>query len=135
MSLRRLLLLLASALPALAVGGEARAPDIDPVRLQAHVEFLASDLLEGRAAGTRGYDVAARYVASQLHQLGAKPAGDDGTWFQSVPLLEAAPVIPAGKVKLERGGKSLELVNSEDFLPRAYFAEIGRASCRERVHI
>ena len=122
MSMRVLLVLLASALPVLAIGGEAPAPNIDPVRLQAHVEFLASDLLEGRAAGSRGYDIAARYVASQLQQLGAKPAGDEGTWYQAVPLLEAAPVIPAGKVKLERGGKTVEMVNSEDFLPRAFFA-------------
>jgi len=98
------------------------APQIDPQRLQAHVEFLASDLLEGRAAGSRGYDIAARYVASQLQQLGARPAGDKGTWFQIVPLIEAAAVIPGGSVKLERNGQVTELVNTEDFLPRPYFS-------------
>lgn len=99
------------------------APNIDVARLKAHVEFLASDLLEGRVAGSRGHEIAARYVASQFQQLGARPAGENGTWLQSVPLLEAMPVIPAGSVHLDRGGTISELVNTEDFLPRANYAE------------
>jgi len=53
--------------------------------IRAHLEFLADDLLEGREAGTRGYDIAAKYVASNFAQLGLKPAGDSG-YFQQVPL-------------------------------------------------
>lgn len=99
------------------------APSIDVDRLRAHVEFLASDLLEGRVAGSRGHEIAARYVASQLQQLGARPAGDESTWLQRVPLLEAMPVIPAGRARLDRGGTVTELVSTEDFLPRASYAE------------
>jgi Peptidase family M28 len=54
-------------------------------RLDAHVRFLASDLLEGRGTGTRGYGLAALYVASQFEQLGLKPAGVNGTYMQPVP--------------------------------------------------
>ncbi len=54
--------------------------------IEAHMRFLAGDLLEGREAGTRGYDVAAAYVASQFQLLGLRPAGVDGTYFQPVPL-------------------------------------------------
>jgi hypothetical protein len=57
--------------------------------VRAHMTFLADDLLEGRASGTRGYDLAARYVAAQLAAIGLQPAGDDGTFFQTVPLLES----------------------------------------------
>lgn len=46
---------------------------IDPAALEAHIDFLASDLLEGRETGTRGYDIAARYVASQLALAGLEP--------------------------------------------------------------
>lgn len=101
----------------------AAQPAIDPARLRAHVEFLASDDLEGRMAGTRGYDIAARYVASQLAQLGARPAGDAGTWFQKVSLVQAAPVIAAGRVRITRNGAVTELVSQDDFLPRAYYAQ------------
>ncbi len=57
---------------------------ITPQAMRAHVNFLASDALEGRAAGTRGYDVAAAYVAAQFEAAGAEPAGDDGTYLQNV---------------------------------------------------
>ncbi len=59
---------------------------IAPHAIRAHIRFLASDALEGREAGTRGYDVAAAYVAAQFEAAGVEPAGDDGTYFQTVKL-------------------------------------------------
>lgn len=52
--------------------------------VQAHVEFLADDLLEGRGSGQRGYDLAALYVASRYRALGLEPAGDNGTYLQDI---------------------------------------------------
>jgi hypothetical protein len=46
------------------------------------VTFLADDLLEGREAGTRGHEIAAAIIASQFDQLGVKPAGRDGSYFE-----------------------------------------------------
>ncbi|MBI2188101.1 MAG: M20/M25/M40 family metallo-hydrolase [Acidobacteria bacterium] len=42
-------------------------------RTRPHVEFLASDTLEGREAGSPGERLAADYVAAQLARLGARP--------------------------------------------------------------
>jgi hypothetical protein len=67
---------------ALAVAEEA-SPRFSPDAVRAHVAFLADDLLEGRKTGTRGYEIAARYVAAQLEAYGLKPGGTDG-WFQRV---------------------------------------------------
>jgi len=67
----------------------ASSPDISAVRIRADVEFLADDLLEGREATTRGYDLAARYVAAALKAAGYAPGADDGTYFQQVPLIES----------------------------------------------
>lgn len=64
-------------------------PDFSADRFRAHVTFLADDLLEGREAGTRGHEIAARYVATQLAALGAKPGGDNGTYLKKVDLLES----------------------------------------------
>jgi hypothetical protein len=61
------------------------APEFSAARVKAHVAFLADDLLEGRNAGTRGYDLAARYVATQFEALGLEPAGTKGGWYQNVP--------------------------------------------------
>lgn len=53
---------------------------------RAHVQFLADDLLEGREAGSRGHEIAARYVAMHLGALGLKPGGENGSWYQAVAL-------------------------------------------------
>src|SRR6266545_3420930 len=55
--------------------------------MRAHDKFLASDLLEGRGPGTRGDDLAMQYIAAQFESYGLQPAGDNGTYFQKVPLL------------------------------------------------
>jgi hypothetical protein len=83
--------------------------------VRAHVEFLADDLLEGREAGTRGYDVAARYVASELAQAGVAPAGDGGTFFQEVPLLESRLVSGSVSWK-DAAGAATTLAAGEDFV-------------------
>ncbi len=54
------------------------------------MEFLADDLMEGREAGTRGYDLAAKYVATMSKAYGLEPGAADGSFFQTVPLLKGA---------------------------------------------
>src|SRR5688572_13385452 len=56
-------------------------------RIKAHVRFLSSDLLEGRGVGTRGGQLTEEYIAAQLAALGARPAGENGTYFQKVPMI------------------------------------------------
>src|ERR1700757_133305 len=56
--------------------------------LRAHMEFLADDLLEGRGTGTRGQEIAAKYVATQFEAVGLEPAGVKNSYFQPVPLRE-----------------------------------------------
>jgi Zn-dependent M28 family amino/carboxypeptidase len=63
--------------------------DISGERMRAHVKFLASDLLEGRGVGTRGGELATEYIAAQFALVGAKPAGENGTYFQRVPMVGA----------------------------------------------
>ena len=60
---------------------------INPERIRAHVRFLADDKLEGRGTGQRGGDIAAEYIATQFALYGLKPAGDNGTFMQKVPLV------------------------------------------------
>src|SRR5262252_2199063 len=65
--------------------------EISGDRIRAHVKFLASDLLEGRGVGARGGELATEYIATQLALIGAKPAGDNGTYFQNLTLIGAEP--------------------------------------------
>jgi Zn-dependent M28 family amino/carboxypeptidase len=55
--------------------------------MRAHDKFLAGDLLEGRGPGTRGNDLAMQYIAAQFEAAGLEPAGDNGTYYQKVPLV------------------------------------------------
>jgi len=57
--------------------------------LTAHIRMLSHDLMEGRAPSTRGGNLAAEYLATQLAAAGIEPAGDGGTYFQQVPIVES----------------------------------------------
>src|SRR5260221_13366874 len=76
------------AAPAIVVSPaeKSAAASITQDVLRAHVRFLASDLLEGRGASTRGDQLAEQYVAAQFEMLGLKPAGSKG-------LFQAAEVV------------------------------------------
>jgi Zn-dependent M28 family amino/carboxypeptidase len=65
---------------------KAAAASIDPEKIRAHVRFLSLDLLEGRGPGTRGAELGAEYIATQFALAGLKPSGDNGSFFQPVPL-------------------------------------------------
>lgn len=74
------------------VPGATDGPALDEIRgeqMAAHVRFLSDDLLEGRAPSTRGGQLAALYLATELAQRGYEPAGDEGTFFQHVPIVES----------------------------------------------
>jgi len=62
------------------------AASIDSGKIRAHVRFLSLDLLEGRGPGTRGAELAAENIATQFALAGVEPAGENGTYFQRVPL-------------------------------------------------
>src|SRR5438874_11128749 len=59
--------------------------------MDAHLRFLANDLLEGRAPATRGGRIAAEYIAAQFEALGLKPAGANGSYFQPIALVGMTP--------------------------------------------
>ncbi len=60
---------------------------VDPLHIRQHVRFLSHDLLEGRGTGQRGGDIAAEYMATQFALYGLKPAGENGSYMQRVPMV------------------------------------------------
>ena len=110
--------LAASALPLPALATRVERPQPDLRRLQAHLRFLASPLLEGREAGTRGFDIAAAYVASQFAQLGLKPMGEGGSYAQPVPLKTGRLAATAPVLELCRGSSCERLAYMDEFLTR-----------------
>lgn len=100
-----------------AVSTAAAEPTFSPDRFRAHVEFLASDLVEGRSPGTRGYDLAALYVAEQFRGLGLQPAGENGTWYQTVRLQERRFGTGGASLTITGGdGKTQRFANADNVL-------------------
>ncbi|HEY0502987.1 MAG TPA: M28 family metallopeptidase [Lysobacter sp.] len=89
----------------------------DARRIEADVRFLADDLLEGREAGTRGYDLASLYVAQRFRAIGLAPAGDDGSYFQRVPMLRGVRQADGNALVVVREGREQALRFRDDFLP------------------
>ena len=56
--------------------------------IEAHIYFLASDELRGRATGSQEIDIAANYLANNLRRYGVEPAGDNGSYYQEVKFRE-----------------------------------------------
>jgi hypothetical protein len=88
---------------------------ISPERIREDVKYLSSDALGGRGIGQKGGDLATDYIAKQLAQAGAKPAGDDGTYFQKVPLV-GIETQPGARLTASAGGKTIDLKLLDDFV-------------------
>jgi hypothetical protein len=72
--------------------------------------------LEGRGTGTRGYELASKFMATQFEAIGLQPAGDDGTFFQNVPLRSMNPDGQKTILTLKRGGKEETLAFRTDYI-------------------
>ena len=103
------------------VPAEARqaAASISPEKISAHVRFLSDDLLEGRGPGLRGAEIAAQYIATQFTLSGLKPAGDNGTYFQKVPLMAVHTIEDQTTFSFEpKNGGSISLKYGEDYVTK-----------------
>jgi len=89
---------------------------INPERIRAHVRFLADDLLEGRGTGQRGGDIAAEYIATQFALYGLKPAGNNGTYMQKVPLVGIASDPQTTFSLVPSHGHTIDLRSLDDYV-------------------
>lgn len=116
--------LAAASLAAIAAPLAAHDTTADRAALERDVRILSDDNMEGREAGTRGYAAAAGYVAGRFAALGLVPAGDNGTYFQEVPLTSATDDVDALKLTLTRPDGSTIPVNAMvDYYGGGYFRE------------
>ena len=100
-------------LPPAAIGALQK---IDPEHIRANVRFLSHDLLEGRGTGQRGGDIAAEYIATQFWLDGLKPGGENGTFFQNVPMVG---ITPASETTFEitgKRGEAMQLRPLDDYV-------------------
>jgi hypothetical protein len=101
--MKQLVSLFAVCLSLWAVGTNWTAPGW---RWWAHVQFLASDELEGRNVGSTGFDRAATYVAQKFEDAGLRPGGTQG-FFQKIDFIE---------LKLDESKSSITLTRNQQRL-------------------
>ncbi|MGB8888319.1 MAG: M28 family peptidase [Candidatus Korobacteraceae bacterium] len=102
-----------AALPAAA---EQAMATVNPENIRAQVRFLSHDLLEGRGTGQRGGDIAAEYIATQFALYGLKPAGENGSYMQKVPLEGIATQDVSTLTVVPKSGQPQELIYRRDFV-------------------
>src|SRR3954462_9265304 len=90
----------------------ATSSDITAADLQLRLFAIAHDSMRGRDPGDVGNYKTTDYVAREFQRLRPQPAGDNGTYFQTVPFMRASP---GSDARLEAGGAAL--VVGRDFVP------------------
>ncbi len=102
---KSLVLVLAFPLAALAAGP---ASPIKPERMKEDVRQLSSDEFLGRGPGEPGEEKTIAYLAQQFEAAGLEPAGENGGWYQEVPLVRLDRA-PGATIELKVGEKTIPL--------------------------
>jgi len=82
--------------------------------LQSHMNFLASDELEGRGNGDPGLKIAAQYLASQANRIGLKAIDENSDYLQYYPLYKNSYNEDKSNLTVQSGDK-VETFGSKDF--------------------
>lgn len=100
--------------PASPLDAGLRAIERDGI--EAHLRFLADDDMLGRMTGSPEYDKAAAYVAQHFESIGLQAGGEDGSWFQAVPMLARRIDVDSASVVFHQDGVEKTQRWKEDFV-------------------
>lgn len=98
-------------------------PLINESEYKAHLKFLAHDLLEGRAVGVRGGELAALYIATQFEAAGLKPISEEQGYFQRVPMIGITTKYDTVSYTLSAGENSVDLAPIDEFVVTSELAQ------------
>lgn len=84
-------------------------------KIKEDITYLADDKLLGRKPGKPGYQMAVDYVIGELQKNGVKPAGEKGTWLQTI-VMRNASITPGFKASLTVDDKTTELAGGKDIV-------------------
>ena len=115
----------AALVPAPQAGTSAAITEAD---LRHRLFLIADDSMMGRESGSAGNFKTAAYVAGEFKRLGLEPAGENGTWFQTVPFWTAA-IDPDSRIEV--AGTPLQL--GRDFVHSFANHTLSRQSATMRI--
>ncbi len=106
-----------------AAAPTAAQPQFSADAYLAHVKYLASDELKGRAPGSEGSRLAAEYIIEHYKAAGCAPAGLDGGWVQPFEVRRGKKIVEA-ETFFEIDGKKQDWRVRRDWIPFP-FSEYG----------
>src|SRR5262245_49218918 len=91
-----------------------------PADVQYHVNYLASDQLEGRESGMPGAEAAAKYIAAEFKRSGLMPLGDGVSFFQRFDFTGGVELGPNNQLSMQRGTADTTCRLGVDFMPAGF---------------
>ena len=103
----------------------ASAPTLDAERYLAHIRYLASPEMKGRASGSPELEKAAKYIADKFRADGLSMVG--GSYLEPFEVATSSRLGKGNRFEFVRGGESATLQLNKDFVPFNFSAS-GKAS-------
>ena len=88
-------------------------PAMTAENLKGHVAYLADDRMKGRDVGTPEHREASEYIANFYKDLGLKPMGENGTYFQEVPFFSLQSNQDSSWLSYTAGGETKTFTSDE----------------------
>ncbi len=99
---------------------KASVTALAPADIQYHVNYLASDSLEGRLSGTPGCEAAANYIAAEFKRFGLAPQGEVQSYLQKFDFIGGVELGSNNTLRSSRGGQDTAWTLNVDFVPAAF---------------
>lgn len=113
-------------------GSSKRVEPVTAAEIEAHIRYLSDDLLEGRAVGTEGIEMAARYHEDYFKAMGLEPAFA-GSYRQAFPLRGSRPD-PEARLGISGPGVALAPALGDEFVVRTEREDAPAAASGELVY-
>jgi len=93
---------------------------VAPADIQYHVNYLASDSLEGRLSGTPGCEAAAQYLAAEFKRFGLAPQGEKQSYVQKFDFVGGVALGGKNSLAMSQAGRDTTWTLNVDFVPAGF---------------
>ncbi len=100
-------------------GDNDKNPNITAAEIQNHINYLASDELEGRFTGSKGAESAAKYIMNDFKATGLKPLFN-GSFYQEYPFIAGLKLSDNNSLEIDIQGKALLPEIKEEYIPAPF---------------
>ncbi len=96
------------------------ATTLAPADVQFHIDYLASDSLEGRQSGTPGGEAAANYIAAEFKRFGLAPQGENDSYVQQFEFVGGVQLGSKNSLRMSHADKDTTWTLNTDYIPAGF---------------